>query len=44
LTGVEHTRIPVPETCQGRWFRDAAQLRAFREQGALVVHGAKPRL
>ena len=45
---VTHSRIPdptpAPETYQGRWFRDAAQLRAFREQGALLVHGTKPRL
>jgi arsenite methyltransferase len=33
---------PAPETYAGRWFRDAAQLRAFRQQGALLVHGAKP--
>jgi SAM-dependent methyltransferase len=34
---------PAPETYSGRWFRDAAQLRAFREIGALLVHGTKPR-
>ncbi len=34
---------PVPEVYTGRWFRDAAQLRAFREQGALLIHGTKPR-
>jgi SAM-dependent methyltransferase len=48
FAAVQHARIPdptpAPETYQGRWFRDAAQLRAFREQGALLVHGAKPRL
>jgi SAM-dependent methyltransferase len=33
---------PAPETYTGRWFRDAAQLRAFREVGALLVHGVKP--
>jgi SAM-dependent methyltransferase len=48
FAGVQHARIPdptpAPETYQGRWFRDATQLRAFREQGALLVHGAKPRL
>ena len=33
---------PVPEVYTGRWFRDAAQLRGFREFGALLVHGAKP--
>jgi hypothetical protein len=34
---------PAPETYSGRWFRDAAQLRAFREVGALLVSGTKPR-
>jgi hypothetical protein len=33
---------PTPEVYTGRWFRDAAQLRAFREMGALLIHGAKP--
>ena len=33
---------PVPETYMGRWFRDAAQLRAFRETGALLVRGVRP--
>jgi SAM-dependent methyltransferase len=33
---------PAPETYQGRWFRDAAELRAFRQMGALLVHGARP--
>jgi SAM-dependent methyltransferase len=45
---VAHSRIPdptpSPATYTGRWFRDAAQLRAFREQGALLVHGTKPRI
>jgi ubiquinone/menaquinone biosynthesis C-methylase UbiE len=31
-----------PETYTGRWFRDAAQLRAFKSEGALLVHGTKP--
>jgi SAM-dependent methyltransferase len=43
---VAHERIPdptpVPAEYSGRWFRDAAQLRAFREVGALLVHGTKP--
>jgi ubiquinone/menaquinone biosynthesis C-methylase UbiE len=34
---------PVPEDYTGRWFRDAAQLRAFREAGALLIFGTKPR-
>jgi len=45
---VRHDRIPdptpVPETYEGRWFRDAAELRAFRQQGALLVCGTKPRV
>lgn len=44
--GVVHTRIPDPSpspaTYTGRWFRDAAQLRAFKAEGALLVHGIKP--
>ncbi len=48
FTGVAHRRIPdptpAPEAYPGRWFRDAAQLRAFREVGALLIHGTKPRL
>ena len=32
---------PVPETYGDEWFRDAAQLRAFREVGALLIHGTK---
>ena len=34
---------PAPETYEGKWFRDAAQLRAFREMGALLVHGVRPK-
>ena len=45
---VKHDRIPdptpVPEKYEGRWFRDAAELRAFRQQGALLVWGTKPAL
>jgi ubiquinone/menaquinone biosynthesis C-methylase UbiE len=44
--GVQHRLIPdptpVPEVYNGRWFRDAQELRAFREIGALLVHGTKP--
>jgi arsenite methyltransferase len=47
FTDVSWERIPdptpVPEVYSGRWFRDAAQLRAFRETGALLVHGTKPK-
>lgn len=42
---VKHERIvdasPTPEVYRGRWFRDAAQLRAFKAEGALLVHGVK---
>src|SRR6266576_177735 len=45
FTDVAHRRIPdptpAPDSYTGRWFRDAAQLRAFREEGALLVHGTK---
>jgi len=46
FTDVAHRRIvdptPAPETYTGRWFKDAAELRAFRSEGALLVHGQKP--
>ena len=42
---VQHERIadpsPSPEVYTGRWFRDAEQLRAFKAEGALLVHGKK---
>lgn len=45
FTGVAHERVvdpsASPETYSGRWFRDAAQLRAFKAEGALVVRGIK---
>ena len=48
FSDVAHCRIPdptpAPESYSGRWFRDAAQLRAFREEGALLVQGSKPNL
>jgi len=31
----------VAEVYTGRWFRDAEQLRAFKAEGALLIHGAK---
>jgi arsenite methyltransferase len=41
----EHERVvdpsPSPETYTGRWFRDAAQLRAFKAEGALLVRATK---
>jgi SAM-dependent methyltransferase len=33
---------PTPETYTGRWFRDAAELRAFKAEGALLVRGVRP--
>lgn len=43
---VSHRRIPdkspTPEVYQGRWFRDAEQMRQFKQEGALLVHGTKP--
>jgi SAM-dependent methyltransferase len=43
---VEHRFIPdpspSPEEYSGRWFRDAAELKAFKKIGALLIHGAKP--
>jgi len=46
FAGVEYERIidnsPVPETYNGKWFRDVQQLRAFKREGALLVHGRKP--
>ena len=45
FTNVAHERSvdrsPSPEAYTGRWFRDAAQLRAFKAEGALLLHGAK---
>jgi len=45
FTNVAHERIidpsPSPEVYTGRWFRDAEQLRAFKAEGALLIHGAK---
>jgi SAM-dependent methyltransferase len=42
---VRHRQIPdptpTPESYTGRWFKDAAQLRAFRDVGALLLHGTK---
>lgn len=40
-----HRRIPdlspTPEVYTGRWFRDAAQVRRFKAEGALLVVGSK---
>ncbi len=34
---------PTPEVYTGRWFRDAQEMRRFKEAGALLVCGVKPR-
>jgi len=43
---VAHQRIPdpspTPEVYTGRWFRDAEQMRNFKQEGALLLHGARP--
>ena len=45
FTNVTHRRIvdptPAPEVYTGRWFTDAAELAAFRREGALLVIGTK---
>jgi arsenite methyltransferase len=45
FSNVAHEQIadpsPSPEVYTGRWFRDAEQLRAFKAEGALLVHGTK---
>jgi SAM-dependent methyltransferase len=42
---VSHRRIPdrspTPDVYAGRWFRDVEQLRDFKQEGALLLHGAK---
>jgi arsenite methyltransferase len=42
---VSHERIvdplPSPETYTGRWFMDAAELRAFKAEGALLIRAEK---
>ena len=45
FTNVAQERIvdssPSPEVYSGRWFRDAEHLRAFKSEGALLIHGTK---
>jgi len=45
FTPVTHERVvdhsPSPQEYGGRWFRDAAQLRAFKAEGALLIHARK---
>jgi ubiquinone/menaquinone biosynthesis C-methylase UbiE len=43
---IAHRRIPdnspTPEVYTGRWFRDAEQMRRFKQEGALLLCGTKP--
>ena len=45
FAGVAQERVvdpsPSPAEYSGRWFRDAAELRAFKAEGALLVCGSK---
>jgi arsenite methyltransferase len=45
FTQVTHERVvdpsPSAEVYTGRWFRDATELRAFKAEGALLVHAEK---
>jgi len=42
---VDHRRIPdrspTPDIYTGRWFRDAEQMRQFKQEGALLLRAAK---
>jgi ubiquinone/menaquinone biosynthesis C-methylase UbiE len=46
FVNVAHRRIPddspTPEVYEGRWFRDAEQMRFFKQEGALLITGTKP--
>ncbi len=46
FAGVAEERVadtsPTPESYTGRWFREVEQLRAFKAEGALLVHGVRP--
>ncbi len=45
FSGAAHRFIPddtpAPEVYAGKWFREAEELRRFREFGALLIHGRK---
>ena len=45
FAAVEHGRIPdrspTPDLYTGRWFRDAEQMRKFKQQGALLLHAVE---
>jgi arsenite methyltransferase len=46
FTDVAHPRIPddspTPEVYTGHWFKDAEQMRKFKQEGALLISGLKP--
>jgi SAM-dependent methyltransferase len=35
-------RSPTADVYTGRWFRDAEQMRNFKQEGALLLHSARP--
>jgi ubiquinone/menaquinone biosynthesis C-methylase UbiE len=43
---ITHRRIrdnsPTPAVYEGRWFRDAEQMRLFKQEGALLIAGVRP--
>ena len=45
FASVQHERVndpsPSPATYSGKWFRDGEQWKAFKREGALLVHGQK---
>ena len=45
FASVQHERVsdpsPSPATYSGTWFRDGEQWKAFKREGALLVHGQK---
>ncbi len=45
FSSVQHERVndpsPSPATYSGKWFRDGEQWKAFKSEGALLVHGQK---
>jgi hypothetical protein len=45
FANVSHERVadpsPSPEAYAGQWFRDAAELRAFKAEGALLIRAEK---
>lgn len=46
FTAVAHRRIPdnspTPEVYTGPWFKDAEEMRKFKQEGALLMRGSKP--